>query len=199
MPVSIKGSGGGSVTLDASTASSDTTLTLPNTNGTVINTAPGTSGNVLTSNGTAWTSAASTVSNGSVTPAKLSTGGPSWDSSGNLSFNSGYGSTAVAYACRAWANWAGSTGTIRGSGGVTSVTRNTTGDYTINFSFTMPDANYNATMMSSKSALASGSSGLICIAENNAPTTTTLRVYNNPSNSGGSSTDNVYTCVSIFR
>ena len=58
MPVAIKGSGGGSVTLNAGAAAADTTLTLPNTTGTVINTAPGTNGNVLTSNGTAWTSAA---------------------------------------------------------------------------------------------------------------------------------------------
>jgi hypothetical protein len=36
MPVSIKGSGGGSVTLDAGAAASDTTLTLPNASGTVI-------------------------------------------------------------------------------------------------------------------------------------------------------------------
>jgi hypothetical protein len=199
MPVSIKGSGGGSVTLDASTASSDTTLTLPNTNGTIINTAPGTSGNVLTSNGTAWTSAANTVSNGSVTPAKLSTGGPSWDSSGNLSFNSGYGSTAAAYGCRAWINWTGSTGVIRASGGVTSLTRNGVGDYTISFSFTMPDANYSAVAMASKSALASGSSNLLCIAENNVPTTTALRVYNDASNNGAAPVDAPYICVAVFR
>jgi hypothetical protein len=36
MPVSIKGSGGGSVTLDAGAASNATTLTLPNTSGTVV-------------------------------------------------------------------------------------------------------------------------------------------------------------------
>jgi hypothetical protein len=36
MPVAIKGTGGGSVTLTASTASADTTLTLPNTTGTVV-------------------------------------------------------------------------------------------------------------------------------------------------------------------
>jgi hypothetical protein len=36
MPVSIKGSGGGGVTLDAGAAVSNTTLTLPNTNGTVV-------------------------------------------------------------------------------------------------------------------------------------------------------------------
>jgi hypothetical protein len=61
MPVSIKGTGGGGVILDAGAAASETTLTLPNTNGTIVNTAPGTSGNVLTSNGTAWTSAAPTL------------------------------------------------------------------------------------------------------------------------------------------
>jgi hypothetical protein len=91
MPVSIKGSGGGGVTLDAGAAASTTTLTLPNVNGTVLQSgttvtvaqggtgaasltannvllgngtsavqvvAPGTNGNVLTSNGTTWTSAA---------------------------------------------------------------------------------------------------------------------------------------------
>jgi hypothetical protein len=59
MPVTIKtNSGGGSVTLDSGSSALDTTLTLPNTNGTIVNTAPGASGNVLTSNGTIWTSAA---------------------------------------------------------------------------------------------------------------------------------------------
>ena len=38
MPVSIKGTGGGSVTLSAAAAATDTTLTLPNTTGTVITT-----------------------------------------------------------------------------------------------------------------------------------------------------------------
>lgn len=121
------------------------------------------------------------------------------DSSGNWYMNSGYGSAAVAYGCRAWVNWQASSSTLRGYGGITSVTRNATGDYTINFSFTMPDTGYNATMMASKSALSSGSSNLMCIAENNVPTTTTLRVYNNPSNNGASTADAVYSCVSIFR
>lgn len=39
MPVAIKGTGGGSVTLTAGTAAADTTLTLPNTTGTVITSA----------------------------------------------------------------------------------------------------------------------------------------------------------------
>ena len=36
MPVTIKGSGGGSVTLDAGAAAADTTLTIPNVTGTVL-------------------------------------------------------------------------------------------------------------------------------------------------------------------
>ena len=36
MPVTIKGTGGGSVTLDAGAAAADTTLTLPNTSGTIL-------------------------------------------------------------------------------------------------------------------------------------------------------------------
>jgi len=36
MPIAIKGTGGGSVTLTAGAASADTTLTLPTTNSTVL-------------------------------------------------------------------------------------------------------------------------------------------------------------------
>jgi hypothetical protein len=66
------------------------------------------------------------------------------DTSGNLKFNSGYGSAATAYGCRAWVNFDG-TGTpaIRASGNVSSITDNGTGDYTINFTTAMPDANYS--------------------------------------------------------
>jgi hypothetical protein len=63
--------------------------------------------------------------------------------SGNMSFNSGYGSAAVAYGCRAWVNFNG-TGTvaIRASGNVSSITDNGTGDYTLNFTTALADANY---------------------------------------------------------
>jgi hypothetical protein len=67
------------------------------------------------------------------------------DSSANLQFNSGYGSVATAYGCRAWVNFNG-TGTvaIREDGNVSSITDNGTGDYTVNFTTAMPDANYCA-------------------------------------------------------
>jgi hypothetical protein len=66
------------------------------------------------------------------------------DSSGNLLFNSGYGSVATAYGCRAWVNFNG-TGTVamRASGNVSSITDNGTGLYTVNFATSMPDANYS--------------------------------------------------------
>ena len=65
------------------------------------------------------------------------------DSAGLLKFNSGYGSVATAYGCRAWVNFNG-TGTvaITGSGNVSSITDNGTGDYTVNFTTAMVDANY---------------------------------------------------------
>jgi hypothetical protein len=66
------------------------------------------------------------------------------DSSSNLLFNSGYGSVATAYGCRAWVNFNG-TGTvaIRASGNVSSITDNGSGDYTVNFATALPDANYS--------------------------------------------------------
>lgn len=63
------------------------------------------------------------------------------DASGNLLFNSGYGSVATAYGCRAWVKFGG-VGTISGSGNVTSVTNPSNGRYVVSFTTAMPDANY---------------------------------------------------------
>jgi hypothetical protein len=53
--------------------------------------------------------------------------------------------TAPSYLCRAWVNFDG-TGTvaIRASGNVSSITDRGTGQYTVNLSTAMPDANYSA-------------------------------------------------------
>lgn len=58
--------------------------------------------------------------------------------------------SAPIYACRAWVNFNGTTGsgvghsdiTINASGNVSSITDNGTGDYTVNFTTAMPDGNY---------------------------------------------------------
>jgi hypothetical protein len=63
---------------------------------------------------------------------------------GTLSFDSGYGSSAVAYGCRAWVNFNG-TGTvaIRASGNVSSITDLGVGVYRVNLTTAMTDANYS--------------------------------------------------------
>ena len=112
--------------------------------------------------------------------------------SGNLSFNSGYGSSAVAYGCRAWVNFDGTgTPTIRASGNVSSITDGGVGTYTINFTTAMPDANYSV----------SGAWGLPVVGGesvriNTAPTTNNITV----GTSGyAAAYDPLYVTVSIFR
>lgn len=55
--------------------------------------------------------------------------------------------SAPSYSARAWVNFNG-TGTvaIRASGNVSSITDNSTGLYTVNFTTAMPDANYQVSL-----------------------------------------------------
>jgi hypothetical protein len=188
------------------------------------------------------------------------------DSSGNLLFNSGYGSAATAYGCRAWVNFDGTantnltgtysqTGTtvtvtitahgyitgssayldftsgtavdgaytvtvtdantftvtqasrttsgnvtsvrstIRGSGNVSSVSDNGTGDYTVNFTTAMPDANYacvisGGTGAATTRAIASNANLVV-------PTTTASRI--GTSTGANVIADYAYISVSYFR
>ena len=79
----------------------------------------------------------------SVTLATESGGVASIDSSVNIKGPLNASGSAPIYACRAWVNFNG-TGTvaIRESGNVSSITDNGAGDYTVNFTTAMPDANY---------------------------------------------------------
>jgi hypothetical protein len=65
---------------------------------------------------------------------------------------------APSYPCRAWVNFNG-TGTvaIRASGNVSSITDNGTGDYTVNFTTAMPDANYSVSVTVRTIAVGTGS------------------------------------------
>jgi hypothetical protein len=76
-----------------------------------------------------------------------------FDSSANFKFNSGFGSVATAYGCRAWVNFNG-TGTvaIRASGNVTSITDRGTGRYTVNLTTAMPNTNYAILVTGQKDA-----------------------------------------------
>jgi len=67
------------------------------------------------------------------------------DNSGNLKFNSNFGSVGTAYGVRAWVVFDGNNGSILEDGNVSSVTRFGTGNYRVNFSNNMPDINYSVT------------------------------------------------------
>ena len=93
------------------------------------------SGSPPTQDQTVWNTGTGTTES-TITPAKLD------DKIENKLNASG---SAPMYACRAWVNFNG-TGTvaIRASGNVSSITDNGVGQYTVNFTTAMPDANYSA-------------------------------------------------------
>ena len=111
-------------------------------------------------------------------------------------FKDGNG-TQIGTLCRAWVNFNG-TGTvaIRASFNVSSITDNGTGDYTVNFTTALPDANYSVVGMSSSKAGVE-STGIITEEWTTVPSTTAVRVY--VINRLGSALDSTYNNVSVFR
>lgn len=99
--------------------------------------------------------------------------------------------TAPLYFCRAWVNFNG-TGTvaIRGSGNVTSITDNGTGDYTVNFTTAMPDANYSAVATCEDNTK---------ISQYSAATVLAASVRVRVRNLSGTDTDVAVICATIFR
>lgn len=99
---------------------------------------------------------ASTIADDSVGAAELNVSGNgtsgqflSSDGDGSFSWATPSGGitpttgSAPYYGARAWVNFNGSTATIREDGNVSSVSRTGTGDYTVNFTTAMDDANYS--------------------------------------------------------
>ena len=162
-------SGTGIFTIASPNSNTNRTLTLPDATGTIITTAGG---------------AAISGTTGSF--------------SGDLSFNSGYGSAAVAYGCRAWVNFNG-TGTpaIREDGNVSSLTDNASGSYTINFATAMPDANYAGVASGGYSGNSAGRTTIVNGAPTiDAPTASAFRIrFTN----GSAEEDVEYASLAIFR
>jgi hypothetical protein len=79
---------------------------------------------------------------------------------------------APVYGCRAWVFFNGTTSppTINASGNVTSVTKNGAGDYTVNFTTALPNANYAASISRS-----GGSNGIGVVESALNRSTTTYR------------------------
>lgn len=103
--------------------------------------------------------------------------------------------TEIGTFCRAWVNFNG-TGTvaIRASFNVSSITDNGTGDYTVNFSTAMTDANY---ICAGTSGLSNTASQTVCpnfdVA---APTTSAMRIQTTNS---ANVQDRPYNHVAVFR
>jgi hypothetical protein len=122
--------------------------------------------------------------------------------SNNLLMNSGYGSDAVAYGCRAWVNFNGQgTVAIRASGNVSSITDGGAGIFSVNFTTAMPDINYSISVNASLSfasfnlyspSLNAGSGG-----NEVAPTTSSCSMY--IAQSDNVAFDPKYVNVAIFR
>jgi hypothetical protein len=86
-------------------------------------------------------------------------------------FNDGTG-TQTGTLCRAWINYKGtSTASIRASFNVSSVTVNGSGDYTINFTNAMADANYATVATTNQNAAGNSNSFSVGYPDNNSTIT----------------------------
>jgi len=105
----------------------------------------------------------------------------------------GSSSLSVPGAAKAWVNFNG-TGTvaIRASLNVGSITDNGVGDYTVNFTTSMSDANYSCVVTGDRANAAVG-----CIRNANPPTTSAVRI--GTMTNGGSEADPAYANVAVHR
>ena len=107
-----------------------------------------------------------------------------FDGSGNFYFNSGYGSSAIAYGVRAWVNFNGSgTPAARASGGVSSIGDRGTGKFTVNLSVTTPDVNGAVVATSSNNDTASSSEKTNVTAAQNSTSALYINLRDSSSNS----------------
>ena len=98
---------------------------------------------------------------------------------------------------KAWVNFQGTgTVTIRDDYNVSSITDHATGQYTVNFSNAMPNANYAFTGITSSEG-DSGHESIVSKHGGTTPTTSALRVRVTKSNDN-SYTNKTYTTVIIF-
>lgn len=185
MSLKLNSSGGGSVTLSEPTTASNRTVNIPDADTTLVG-----------------TNVAQTLTNKTLTAPSVDVIKSTTTSPPTIQNSAG---TEIGTLCRAWVNFNGSTAAIRASFNVSSVTRNGTGDYTVNFSSALPDVNY-APSIQRGGATSTGSGGtgvgtdvpsaLVTIS------TSSLRIacftYVG-SNNGRSYADDTYVNVSIFR
>lgn len=115
-----------------------------------------------------------------------------------LSSDGTIGGSCLTQTCRAWVNFNG-TGTvaIRASYNVSSITDNGVGDYTVNFTTAMPDANYAAISESNAEGV-SGSSylSMLCF---NSQTVSSVRFTSKGDYPSSGVNDKATVSIAIFR
>ena len=104
--------------------------------------------------------------------------------------------TEIGTFCRAWVNFNG-TGTvaIRASFNVSSITDNGTGDYTVNFTTALADANYAANCSTVYNSTTRESVTFFA----GTPSTTSIRLVTGYTYTSPGAIDTAYLYVSIFR
>lgn len=105
-------------------------------------------------------------------------------------YNTLTGANQESFSCRAWVNFNGTTGTIRGSGNVSSVTRNSAGNYTVNFTDAMPDTNYVTNVSANRANTATESTEVGTVLQ------TSVNVANRD---GATYYDPTVVCVTVHR
>ena len=106
------------------------------------------------------------------------------------------GMTGIA---KAWVNYNGDAQTITGSFNVSSVTYNGTGDYSINFTTAMPNANYAAVGGSRRSATSGdGNMTMQIPTQGTTPTSTVLRVATRTASGSAAYQNCDFTQVAVF-
>lgn len=113
--------------------------------------------------------------------------------------NSTSATNCIVGSAKAWVNFNGSGGSIRASHNVSSVTQNNTGDFTVNFTNALSDADYdvngNTSYGSTRACIVSlfmqTGGGFV------APTTTSFRFMTLDSSNIPNNTS--YVCLSVFR
>ena len=105
---------------------------------------------------------------------------------------------APMYACRVWVNFNGTgTPSIRASGNVSSIADNGVGDYTINFTTSMPDANYSFSGFCTFQASTSPA-GVVTFGNDFAMSAKSLRIKT-ANTTTGVVQDSAYITVGVFR
>ncbi len=130
-----------------------------------------------------------TITSGTITTGTITTGTITTLNAPSGVLATQNGMTGIA---KAWVQFNGSSATIAGSFNVSSITRNGTGDYTVNFTTAMPNANYAASGFS-------GTNRLVAWNQSNVNySTTALRVAHTTAGAGETDDRSERVSVCIF-